>query len=457
MTMDSTRPQRSRRARLAVASTLVVAAAVVAYLVLSGNGNVRRDVNTAAARVPRGSAVVERRDLITDDTENGTITHTGSFTVDNRLSGTVTWLPHAGAVIKPGQPLFDVNNLPVILMAGHTPAYRNLNRTDPPGPDILELNADLISLGYDPDYIVDNDTWQPATTAGVKELQATLGLGTTGGIKLGRIDFMPGKQRVSSVVGSVGTGVSLSMSSAPKPDFVSLETPVADPQAKAHAEVQAAETKAKAEVQAANQRAAAAMEAAKKAKADAARHAQHLQQKTQSESEGSPTAILDTTSTRLIVTVDLSPGSQSEAKVGHHVQVQLPNGRFVRGTVRSVGTATSSSSSAGTSDTSDTSDSSDDGSDSSSVPVTISLDKHVSGRGLDQAVVDVTFVKARRNNVLSVPVTALVAVPGRHFALQEATPPHKLIPVRTGMFATGFVQVSGRGIHPGLHVTDSQG
>ena len=59
--------------------------------------------------------------------------------------------------------------------------------------------------------------------------------------------------------------------------------------------------------------------------------------------------------------------------------------------------------------------------------------------------------------MLSVPVTALLATSGTSYAVQEAAAPHKLIPVTTGLFAAGYVQISGSGIQPGLQVTDSQG
>ena len=94
---------------------------------------------------------------------------------------------------------------------------------------------------------------------------------------------------------------------------------------------------------------------------------------------------------------------------------------------------------------------------SSTIPVTIRLSGHVSGAGLDQAAVSVEFVKQRATNVLSVPVTALLATGGGNYAVQAATPPHALIPVSTGLFAAGDVQISGPGIYPGLEVTDSQG
>ena len=67
------------------------------------------------------------------------------------------------------------------------------------------------------------------------------------------------------------------------------------------------------------------------------------------------------------------------------------------------------------------------------------------------------FAKAQAKNVLSVPVTALLATAGGGYAVQEAAAPHALIPVTTGLFAAGYVEISGSGIYPGLAVTDSQG
>ena len=67
------------------------------------------------------------------------------------------------------------------------------------------------------------------------------------------------------------------------------------------------------------------------------------------------------------------------------------------------------------------------------------------------------FARAVANDVLSVPVTALLATAGEGYAVQEATAPHSLIPVTTGLFAAGYVEIAGQGIHPGLAITDSQG
>jgi hypothetical protein len=91
------------------------------------------------------------------------------------------------------------------------------------------------------------------------------------------------------------------------------------------------------------------------------------------------------------------------------------------------------------------------------IPVTIALLGHQAGAGLDQAAVSVSFAQAQARNVLSVPVTALLAVGGGNYDVQEAAAPHTLIPVQTGLFAAGYVEISGPGIYSGLQVTDSQG
>jgi multidrug efflux pump subunit AcrA (membrane-fusion protein) len=94
---------------------------------------------------------------------------------------------------------------------------------------------------------------------------------------------------------------------------------------------------------------------------------------------------------------------------------------------------------------------------SATIPVTISLDKHADTRGLDQAAVSVNFDAQVANHVLSVPVTALLATQGGGYAVQLAAPPHKLVAVTPGLFAAGYVQISGPGIQDGMQVTDSQG
>ncbi len=135
----------------------------------------------------------------------------------------------------------------------------------------------------------------------------------------------------------------------------------------------------------------------------------------------------------------------------------MPNGGTQTGRVTAVSPVAQSSGSDDSGGSPGGADSGGSGSGSSTVPVTIVLDKPAKGGGLDQASVSVNFVQNKAKNVLSVPVTALLATSGSSFAVQKAASPHRLIPVHTGLFAAGYVEISGSGIHPGLRVTDSQG
>jgi hypothetical protein len=73
--------------------------------------------------------------------------------------------------------------------------------------------------------------------------------------------------------------------------------------------------------------------------------------------------------------------------------------------------------------------------------------------GLEVASVDVEFVSDGREDVLSVPVAALLALPDGGFAVEVvADGSSALVPVDTGLFASGRVEVSGEGIAEGIRV-----
>ncbi len=177
-------------------------------------------------------------------------------------------------------------------------------------------------------------------------------------------------------------------------------------------------------------------------------------------SSGTAQALLQTTSNELVVTVQLDATKQSEAVVGEPVTVQLPSSNTVNGKITEVSpvaqtsSASSSSSSAGSGGTGSGGSSS---TPSATIPVTIKVTGRHPLSGLDQAAVSVNFQQQVQNHVLSVPVTALLATAGGGYAVQQAAAPHRLIAVTPGLFAAGYVQISGGQVYPGLQVTDSQG
>jgi membrane fusion protein, multidrug efflux system len=197
---------RGRRRIAAALAVLLTVGAVVWIVAGVGSSSPKRSNSSGGES---GATTVQRRDLVETDTESGKLSHADPQTVYDRLNGTITWLPSVGQVVKPGQALFKVGGEPVILMDGRTPAYRDLSASDSAGQDILELNRNLVDLGFNPDGIVVDDEWQAATTAGVEALQASLSETETGSLSLGRVVFLPGDQLVSTVdatLGSTGGG-----------------------------------------------------------------------------------------------------------------------------------------------------------------------------------------------------------------------------------------------------------
>jgi hypothetical protein len=489
-----------------------VIAVIVIVVLVTGSSPPASKANSA----PTGSVAVKRRNLVSTDIESGTIGYANPQTVYDRLSGTITWLPPVGRRIGRGGTLFQVDGQPVPLMYGTTPAYRSLGPDDTDGPDIEELNANLVALGFNPGGILVDDVWQTATTDGVEQLQAALGETETGTLTLGQVVFLPGPQLVSAVDASVGAtsggggaagggsgGSGSSGASTPltasHPEFVGLVVGLATADhtprtAPTHVHAHAPKRKPKPSTKqdpgrrhpapSSSDRELAALTALLKAESAQLRAeaAQLRAAKASAKNSGggggsssgshgggsagsagasaggsSPTPVLDTTSTRLAVTVDLPASSQSEAVVGDKVSVELPAGNSVSGTITAVSRVAQSSNGGSGGGGSGGGGSGSGSGSSSTVPVTIALQGRHNGGGLDQAAVSVSFTQQRANHVLSVPVTALVAVPGGSYDLQVASAPHRLIPVQTGLFAAGDVQVTGPGLYPGLEVTASQG
>jgi hypothetical protein len=110
---------------------------------------------------------------------------------------TLTAVPAAGQVVQQGQALYSLDGRAVPLLYGPVAAWRALAPGMNDGPDVAELNQALVALGFEP------ATWAPhfsnATAAGIRKLQASLGLDQTGTLRLGEVVFEPGPLRISNV------------------------------------------------------------------------------------------------------------------------------------------------------------------------------------------------------------------------------------------------------------------
>ena len=107
----------------------------------------------------------------------------------------VTWLPRSGRMIRTGERC-QARWQPGDPDERQSPAYRDLTASDIAGEDILELNRNLVALGFNAHGIIIDDRWQAATTAGVR--RPTLARERRPGACARAIVFLPGDQLVSS-------------------------------------------------------------------------------------------------------------------------------------------------------------------------------------------------------------------------------------------------------------------
>jgi len=120
-------------------------------------------VSSSSKTLELTTVSIQQGDLSKKEEYNGTLRQTDSKILNSPMSGVVTFIPKEGTIINFGEVLFAVDNKPVILIEGVTPFYRTLDLNSDPGPDILQVEKALVSLGYAledfvPDEIFDETT-----------------------------------------------------------------------------------------------------------------------------------------------------------------------------------------------------------------------------------------------------------------------------------------------------------
>jgi hypothetical protein len=449
------------------AGALGAGALAVVAIVATGGGS-----EPAGAQNPGVPTVeLERRDLVARESVDGTLGFAGEADVINRLSGTITWLPAEGDVIERGRKLFEVDGDPVLLMYGDVPAYRELAEGVSDGPDVEQLESNLAALGFDPGTV--DDEFTSATVGAVADWQDSLGLEETGAVELGRVVFMAGVRRVTSLSlalgsdagsaaganastdagdvdsGAVDSGAGETMLAsyvADTPQSVDPEQPQGgagagtdkgDGDPKKKGDGTGAKKAPKSGAGASEQpQAGAPAQATPEADAEGA-----------DEPEGSggtaspATTVMTTSSERRVVSVDLDPADTDLAERGSTARVELPDGKVVKGRVASVGTVAETETTAEGETTDPT------------IAVTISLPEGSRVTGLDQAPVTVELTDEVRRDVFAVPVEALLGTAGDDYAIVVVDAQgRRQVPVVPGLFADGYVEVEGDDLREGSAV-----
>jgi hypothetical protein len=191
-----------------VAVVVVLIAAGVLAVVGGAFDGGRVGSGSGGNRSATSLALVQRRTLSQTTQFNGALGFAGSYTVLGLASGTVTWLPRPGRVVRQGQVLYRVDEAPVALLYGATPAYRALAE-GANGADVAQLNHDLVALHCLDRSEVDS-AWREfswATASGVEKLQRHLGMDPTGSLSLGEVVFLPTAARVTTLRTGLGAPV----------------------------------------------------------------------------------------------------------------------------------------------------------------------------------------------------------------------------------------------------------
>ncbi|KAB2350865.1 peptidoglycan-binding protein [Actinomadura rudentiformis] len=209
--LDRRKPRRRRRWKVLAgtgAVVLLVAAGVAAAVMDPFD-----DGGTQPASSTDGTSLAAVREgpLSTQVTQSGTLSYAARgdgtpYAVVNQAKGIYTWVPSEGKEIDCGKTLYRVDEKPVLLICGGTPAYRALSVGDE-GREVRYLNENLVKLGYaekselDPD----SDYYGSETAEAVAELQDELGVDETGNLDLGDAVFLPGPLRVTKATAKAGT------------------------------------------------------------------------------------------------------------------------------------------------------------------------------------------------------------------------------------------------------------
>ena len=149
------------------------------------------------------------------------------------------------------------------------------------------------------------------------------------------------------------------------------------------------------------------------------------------------------TSTTVAVTLAIPVTDSHAVHPNDAVTVIMPAGQSVPGRVTQLSTVAAAPSQ----------DDQGRGSQLPTVGATVTLAREVAGAGLDQAPVEVHVTDASVQNVLAVPITALVALAGGGYGLYLLDGgARRLIGVTTGLFSDTQVEVKGADLREGSKV-----
>jgi multidrug efflux system membrane fusion protein len=184
---------------LITGAAVVILGGTVAGLALAWGSAAKEPAANPA--LPPATAKVTRTTLVETKKVSGTLGYGDAVPVSAAQTGTLTWIAPVGSTVKRGEPLFKLDERPVVAVYGSLPPYRTL-RAGVKGTDVKQFEENLSKLGYT-GFTVD-DTYTAATAQAARSWQADLGLTKTGVVEPGQLVVIPGAVRVAEHTTRVG-------------------------------------------------------------------------------------------------------------------------------------------------------------------------------------------------------------------------------------------------------------
>jgi hypothetical protein len=141
-------------------------------------GTQNTEDNTSTKTLELTTISIQKGDLAKKEEYNGTLRQTDKKILNSPTNGVVTFLPKEGSVVSFGEVLFIIDNKPVILLQGSTPFYRTLDLNSDPGVDIQQVEEALVYLGYADSTFVPDEVFDEQTSKMLNTLYIDYGIDT---------------------------------------------------------------------------------------------------------------------------------------------------------------------------------------------------------------------------------------------------------------------------------------
>ncbi|MFJ2293993.1 peptidoglycan-binding protein [Streptomyces sp. NPDC087894] len=437
-----TAPGRKKAIVLSIVAVLLATGAGAGLLWAGGGG--KTPGPEAGPKIRR--VAVAKTDMSGVRDMEGTLGYDSVRNVRGAGEGVVTWLPKQGATVARGEQLYRVDERPTVVFYGSTPLYRRLDTPGSVGRDIRVVADNLKTLGYDIGQ-------QPAAGTVVQQRapldqQMSADAGPSTAAETDQETAEPGSGPPPSARG----------------DDAGQETGAGNP---AEDQTRAGQSLTPARQITVKEGDGVLTEGLMSAikrwqksvdieptgvleSSDVVvtRSAVRVSEVSAQTGDAAANDLLSVSATTKSVRIPVETLDLGTIKVGQKVTVMLPDGTETAGEVATIGTTIKADQEG------------ESGAGVTRINVTVSVDDAEAVKGIDAAPVQVRFEGEAKKGVLAVPVGALLALREGGYAVRLAggrsaegrSAGGRLVPVDTGMFARGLVEISGEDIAEGMKV-----